>query len=60
MKCKIFFCSGNVCDKHADEKFNEWIKEHPQITITNVQYQQNGNGHSIAVFYKERRIRNDN
>lgn len=55
MKSKIFFYSGDVCDTHADVKLNEWLEEHEKdnIGIISFNYQQSGNGHSIAILYME-------
>lgn len=40
----------------ADEKFNEWIKDHPDIEIIKFKYCQARYGdHSIAILYKEDR-----
>lgn len=53
MKAKIFTYSGDVCDRHADEKLNEWLEDNPTVCIIDFRYQQSGNGHSIAILYKE-------
>ena len=38
----------------ADIKANEWVKEHPDIGIISMQYQQSRYGaHSICIMYQE-------
>lgn len=45
---------GGQQSKHADDYFNEWITNHPNIEIIKFKYQQSRYGdHSIAILYKE-------
>lgn len=51
VRFKIFF--GNV-NHYADEKANTWLKEHPDIEVVEMKYQQARYGdHSICIMYKE-------
>ena len=51
-RSKIFF--GNANGTRADDLFNDWIKEHPDILIQEFRYQQARYGdHSIAILYEE-------
>lgn len=50
----IIFSSSFSSEETADDMFNEWIKEHPNIEIINFRYQQSRYGdHSICILYKE-------
>ena len=42
----------------ADELFNEWIIEHPNIKIIEFEYRHDTRGgcHSICILYKEEKI----
>lgn len=52
-KAKIFI-GMNIAGK-ADEKFNSWIENHPDIYILQFEYQQTAHGeHSICILYKEK------
>lgn len=45
---------GGQQPKSADDYFNEWITDHPNIEIIKFKYQQSKHGdHSIAILYKE-------
>lgn len=51
IKFKIFY--GEL-PRPADIRANEWIKEHPNIGIISMKYQQSRNGaHSICIMYQE-------
>ncbi len=51
-KFKIFF--GNHTMQSADEKLNQWLKEHPRASVIEWQYSQARMGdHSICILYKE-------
>lgn len=54
---KLFVgCFNNVGGpaKSADDKFNEWINDHPNIEIEKFVYRHTNYGdHSIAILYKE-------
>ena len=44
----------NVNSTSADEKFNEWINDHPNIHIIAFKYKQAHYGdHSICILYKD-------
>lgn len=45
---------GGQKPKYADDYFNEWITDHPNIEIIKFKYQQSKyRDHSIAILYKE-------
>lgn len=47
---KIFMGTGS---DQADDKFNAWIQDHPDIEIIEFRYQQaRYSDHSIAILYK--------
>ena len=51
IRCVIFF--GNRVHT-ADEQFDEWSEQHPDVAVWDAQYQQtSSNEHSICVFYEE-------
>lgn len=51
-RSKIFF--GNARGPTADDLFNNWLEEHPDILIREFRYQQARYGdHSIAILYEE-------
>lgn len=51
VRFKLFF---GTCSNHADEKANAWLKEHPDIEVVEMKYQQARYGdHSICIMYKE-------
>jgi hypothetical protein len=54
-KTKIFFgTSSNCFYDNADEQFNKWIEEHPNIEILKFKYEQARYGdHSICILYQE-------
>ena len=52
-KTKVFMGTVNK-GEGADDKFNLWIKTHPNIEIIEFKYQQARYGdHSICMLYKE-------
>lgn len=63
---KTKICSGcfhglGTVVKSADEEFNEWSKEHPDIEIIKFVYKHTRYGdHSIAILYKEDMKKEDN
>lgn len=51
-KAKTFFGTSRC---KADDDFNEWSKDNPDIEILNFKYQQARCGdHSICILYKEK------
>lgn len=51
-KTKIFF---GVSSNKADDKFNEWAEDNPNIEILKFKYYQARYGdHSICILYKEK------
>lgn len=51
-KAKLFF---GTAGGRADDKFNEWIEDNPDIEILNFKYHQARYGdHSICILYKEK------
>lgn len=52
VRFKLFF---GTCNNLADEKANAWLREHPDIEVVEMKYQQARYGdHSICIMYKER------
>ncbi len=52
LKTKIFF--GGFCRDRADDQFNKWSEENPDVRVVNVSYQHvRGGEHSILVVYTE-------
>lgn len=59
LKCKIFEGSFNVTTNgktnNADEQFNDWIKDHQNVTIKEFKYNHTYHGyHSICLLYEEK------
>lgn len=55
IKCKLFNGSFGLNSITADEKFNQWMHEHPNIDILEFKYFQARYGdHSICILYKEK------
>lgn len=53
-KAKTFNGNFNVNSTSADEKFNKWINDHPNIHIIEFKYKQAHCGdHSICILYKD-------
>lgn len=53
-KAKTFNGNFNVNSTSADEKFNKWINDHPNIHIIEFKYEQARYGdHSICILYKD-------
>lgn len=53
-QAKTFYGAFSQSRKTADELFNEWIAEHPNVEIIFFRYAQARYGdHSIAILYKE-------
>lgn len=53
VRFKLFF---GTCSNLADEKANAWLKEHPDIEVVEMKYQQARYGdHSICIMYKEKK-----
>lgn len=52
-RTKIFREYHN-CDKSADESFNEWIKDHPNIHISNFEFKVDKYAYAyICILYEE-------
>ena len=56
IKCKIFNGAFGLDSLNADEKFNQWITEHPNIDVLEFKYCLSRYGaHSICILYKEKK-----
>lgn len=56
IKCKIFNGAFGLDSLNADEKFNQWITEHPNIDVLEFKYCHSRYGtHSICILYKEKK-----